>query len=229
MPCSDRLSRKASLRSRMSPSGRPPAVDQAPDPQSVVDVDGRDAGQCGRSLPHTDDRDIGLVQVLQQQRLVAGVADEKNGVAMPCLQHCSESDGFVRPAVGVAQDDVVAVPACLHRNRVDGAGEERVRDLADNDSEEHRPGAPQAASQWIRPIVHLAGHVQDLLAGGRTDRHGHRRAGQDSRHRALGDSDGVGYVLHRGRPRQLDRPPTAAHVLGAPSPGCQSVAIVRRA
>ncbi len=93
------------------------------------------------ALPERHDGDARAVQVLDQPGLVTHVAQQDDGVAMARLQHAPEGDGLLGMAMGVAQDDVVAALAGLDGHRLDGAREERVRDLAHDDPEQHGPGA----------------------------------------------------------------------------------------
>ena len=109
-------------------------------------------------------------------------------VAVARLEDAPQRERLVRPAVGMAQDHVVAAPPGLDRHRLDGRGEERVRDLAHDDAQEHRRGAPQAPRQGVGTVAQAARGLDDALARLGCDGHGRGGAAQDTRHRALGDA-----------------------------------------
>ena len=106
----------------------------------VVHADGRDAA-LPRAVPEGHDRDAGVLEVLDELGSVAQVAQEEDRVAVARLQDAPQRHGFVRALVGVAQDDVVAAPIGLQRGGLDGAGEEGVGDVADDDAR---------AASWAR-------------------------------------------------------------------------------
>ena len=117
-----------------------------PDAGPVVGLGGRELERAG-ALPHGDDRDGRAAQVVEQPRLVLHVAEEDDRVGVAGLEDRRQGDALVEPALGVAEDDVVAVAHRLDRERLDGAGEERVAEVADDRADEHRRRAAQAAGE----------------------------------------------------------------------------------
>ena len=83
-----------------------------------------------RAVPDGDDRDVDALQVLDQPRLVAHVADDHDRVALSRLEHGCEVPAPRRHARarGRARRCTLAV-ARLERERVDRACEERVGDV----------------------------------------------------------------------------------------------------
>ena len=130
--------------------------------------------------PECHDRDAGALEVLDEFGSVAQVAQEKDRIAVAGLQDAPQRHGFVRALVGVAQDDVVAAPIGLQRSGLDGAGEEGVRDVANDDAQQHRGRPPQAAGQRIGTITHALGRLRDALSGGLRDGHGGGCPGEDA-------------------------------------------------
>ena len=130
-------------------------VQPGPDAQAVVDVHRRDIKRA-RALPECDHRDDRILQVFEQPRLVLHVAQQDDRVAMTGLEDHGQRDRFVGASMGVTEHDVVAVGHRLDRERLDRTREERVRDVADDGTEQHRGGAAQSAGERVRPISELA-------------------------------------------------------------------------
>ena len=65
-----------------------------------------------------------VLEVLDERRPVAQVAEQHDRVAVARLEDAPQRDGLVRAAVGVAEHDVVVAPARLDRDGLDGRGEE---------------------------------------------------------------------------------------------------------
>ena len=60
-------------------------------------------------------------QVVEQPRLVLHVAEQDDGVGVARLEDRRQGDALVEAALGVAEDDVVAVAHRLDGERLDGA------------------------------------------------------------------------------------------------------------
>ena len=118
-------------------------VEAGPDAGPVVGLGGRELERAG-ALPHGHDRHGRAPQVVEQARLVLHVAEQHDGVGVAGLEDRGQRDALVEPALGVAEDDVVAVAHRLDREGLDGAGEERVAEVAHDRPDEHRRGAAQA-------------------------------------------------------------------------------------
>ena len=86
----------------------------------VVDVDRRDAGRT-RSVPERDDGHPRVLEVLDERRPVAQVAEQHDRIAVARLEDAPQRDRLVGAAVGMAEHDVVVAPAGL-----DGCGLDRA-------------------------------------------------------------------------------------------------------
>ena len=128
-------------------------VHDGTDAGPVVHAHGGDAA-FARAMPQGHDRDPGALEVADEAGPVAQVTQEEKGVTMPRLKDAPQGDGFVGTLVGVPQHDVVAPPVGLQRGSLDGAGEEGVSDVPDDDA--------QAA--WS---AHLAGRGREDWDGSR--------------------------------------------------------------
>ena len=155
----------------------------------------------GRALPchRATTGTVAADEVVEQPRLVAHVAEQDDGVAMPGLEHGVQLDRLVGEPVGAAEHDVVVALPGPRRHGLDGRGEERVGDLPDDDPEQHRLGAAQAAGQRVGPVAEAVGDVEHALAGVGGDRHDRDGVVEDARHGRLRDAGGAGDVLHRHR------------------------------
>ena len=146
----------------MNPNRRCPrlgeVVDRGGDAASVVDVDGRDAGERG-ALPQGDDRHVRCGEVVEEARLVAHVAEQHDAVAVAGLEDGAQRDRLVGLAVGAAEHHVVVAFSGRQRHGFDRGGEEQVGDVADDQSEQHRLGAPQTAGQRVRAIAEPLGGI----------------------------------------------------------------------
>ena len=162
----------------------------------VVDVDRRHLQQA-RALPQGDDRDQRRPQVREESRLVLHVAEQDDRVAVAGLEDGRQRERLVGPALGVAEDHVVAAGHRLDRQGLDGAREERVGDVAHDRAEQHRRGAAQAAGERVGPVAELARRERDALPGLLGDRHPGRGVVQDPRDGALGDPGRGRDVAHR--------------------------------
>ena len=138
-------------------------VERGLDAVAVVDVH-REEAVVPRAVPDGDDRDVDALEVLDQARLVAHVADDHDRVALSRLEHGRECESLVGALACVAEHDAVAALARLERERVDRAREERVGDVADDRPEQHRRRAPQAARVRVRPVGELGGGGEHALA-----------------------------------------------------------------
>ena len=118
-----------------------------------------------RPLPHRDDRDMGIAQVGQEARLITHVAEQDDAVALACFEDGRQLERLGRPSVGEAEDDVVAARPSRARDRLDGAREERVGDVADDRSEEHRRSPAKRPCERVRSVLEIARRGQDPPPG----------------------------------------------------------------
>ena len=179
-------------------------VEARDDAGSLVDVDGRELERA-RPLPGRDDRHRRLAEVLEQTRLVLHVAEHHDGVGVAGLEDRRQRDPLVHPAMGVADDDVVAAGHRLHGQRLDDRREERIAEVAHDRADEHRRRAPQAPGVRVRAVTELPRGDEDAFAGVGRDRDPGRGVVEDARDRALGDTRGARDVAHR-RDRPRSRP-----------------------
>ena len=170
-------------------------IQPGPDAQAVVDVHRRDIKRA-RALPECDHRNDQILQVFEQPRLVLHVAQQDDRVAMAGLEDHGQRDRLVGASMGVTEHDVVAVGHRLDRERLDRTREERVRDVADDGTEQHRGGAAQPAGERVRPISELASGKDHPFPGRLRDRDAGRCVVQDARDRALRDLGHRGDVTH---------------------------------
>ena len=68
-------------------------------------------------------------------------------------------------SVREAEHDVVAARPSRARDRLDGACEERIGDVADDRSKEHRRSPAKRPCQRVRSVLEVARRGQDPLAG----------------------------------------------------------------
>lgn len=137
-------------------------------------------------------------EVGQQPGLVLHVAQQDDGVAMSRLEDGRQRQRLVGPAAGVAEHEVIALPDGRLGQGRDRAGEEWIRDVADDRAEKHRRGPAKASGEWIRSVAELArreGHALPCLG---RDRHARRNVIEHARDGALGDAGCERDVAHRG-------------------------------
>src|SRR4029077_1730444 len=94
-----------------------------------------------------------------------------DGLAVADLEDLCQRLRFLRAAAGVPQDEVVAAPTRLGGDRLQHNREERVGDVADDQSEQRGAGATQPARERMRAIAQLLGGTLDTLAGSSGERH----------------------------------------------------------
>ncbi len=138
-------------------------VERRVDAVAVVDVHGEEA-VVPRAVPDGDDRNVDALEVPDQARLVSHVADDHDRVALSRLQHRCQCQRLVGALACVAEHDAVPAVTRLERERVDGAREEGVGDVAHDRAEQHRGGATQPAGVRVRPVGELGGGEEHPLA-----------------------------------------------------------------
>ena len=178
----------------------------------------------GRRPGPSQSREVG-----EQPWLVLHVAEHDDRVAVAGLEDGRQRERLVDAAVGVAEDDVVAVGHRLDGERLDRAGEERVAEVADDRADEHRRRAAQAAGKRVRPVAELARrqvHPLARLRGDRDPRWGVvedardgalRDAGNARRCRASWSRTSTRAAAGRGRVSAVGRRSVVARVDAAPS------------
>ena len=152
-------------------------VDDRGDTAPVVDRDGGDAA-VPRAVPQGDHRDARVLQLLDEARSIAQVAEEEESIAVTCFEDAGQRLSLLRALVGMAQDHVVAAFVGLQRRRLDGAGEEGIGDVTHDHPKEHRGRAAQAACEGVGPVTQLAGGLHHALPRGLRDGHGRGRAAE---------------------------------------------------
>ena len=178
-------------------------------PGLVVHADRGDAA-AACAMPEGRHRDARVLELLDELGAIAQVAEEEDGVAVPGLEDAPQRHGLVSAPMRVSQDHVVAAPIGFQRCGLDGAGEEGVRDVADDDAQQHRGGAAQASREGVRSVTQSIGGLRDAAARRFGDGHRGRRTAEDARDGRLRDPGGLGDVAHRRRDDDATRGDLAA-------------------
>ena len=162
----------------------------------VVDLDGRELERAG-ALPERDDRHDRVAQVVEQARLIGHVAEQHDRIAVARLEHRGQRERLFKPAVGVAEHDVVPAAHRLDGKSLDGVREEGVAEVADDGPQQHRRGAAQSAGEGVRPIPEPSCRQDDALSRLCRDGDARRDVVEHPRDRALRDAGGGRDVAHR--------------------------------
>ena len=130
---------------------------------AVIDVDDRDRA-CALALPDADQRCRVADQVGQQPGLIAQVAQQDGAIAMAHLEHLAQSDRFGGAAANVTQHDVVAAVAGNGRDGRNSHAEERVADVADDQTEQAGARAAQSTGERIGAVARVGDDLEDAGA-----------------------------------------------------------------
>ena len=106
-----------------------------------------------RAVPDGDDRHLLRLEIVQQARLLAEVADNDHRIAMTRLQHSRKRDGFIRLSLRVTEHQRIAVLLGRARENAHDNPEKGIGEVADDHAQQHRPRPTQPARVRIGPVA----------------------------------------------------------------------------